>query len=44
MQEHIMRDKVESIRKISLILTADDRSQEVENVTKLVTVDLVLVK
>jgi hypothetical protein len=35
MQEHIVRDKVESIRKIriysiSLTLTADNRSQEVE--------------
>jgi hypothetical protein len=35
MQEHIMRDKVESIRKIkiysiSLTLTADNRSREVE--------------
>jgi hypothetical protein len=35
MQEHIMRDKVKNIRKIkiysvSLTLTADNRSQEVE--------------
>jgi hypothetical protein len=35
MQEHIVRDKVESIRKIkthsiSLTLTADNRSEEIE--------------
>jgi hypothetical protein len=49
MQEHIMRDEVKSIRKIkidgiSLKLTADNGRQKSRNVTKLVTVDLVLVR